>query len=112
MLIKSSLYNAKIAFIFGITGALLANFRFSIPGIEGGVSDAREIAALLSVLFITKWPYTFLVGLLVSLGGPFDALPTTITMHLIAVPLAWGIFQKFDYRKLKMNRHLTNCGQF
>jgi len=95
---SDNFYNLKISLFFGITGAILANFRFSIPGVEGGVSDAREIAALISILFITKWPYTFLVGLLVSLGGPYNALPTTIIMHLVAIPFAWSVFQKFNYK--------------
>jgi len=99
---SDNFYNLKISLFLGITGALLANLRFSIPGITGGTSDAREIAALISIFFLTKWPFSILVGILVSLGGPYNALPTTLLMHIIAIPLAWFFINSMKKKKITL----------
>ncbi len=76
--------------ILGITAALVSHLHFTIPGIEGGVSDAREIVALTSVVFFPNWLYALGVGLLAALGGPFgNALIPTFVMHAFAIPVAW-----------------------
>ncbi|OQY33531.1 MAG: hypothetical protein B6241_07550 [Spirochaetaceae bacterium 4572_59] len=74
--------------------------KFLIPGVDGAVSDAREVFALLSVLFLSNWVYSIGVALLATLGGPYDSLITTGIMHLSAVPLAWFMLSFFK-KKLK-----------
>ena len=38
--------------IFGGLSLILGLFKFEIPGVEGGVSDLREIPLLISVFYI------------------------------------------------------------
>ncbi len=86
--------------LFGIASASAAFIRFSIPGIEGGVSDPREIIALIGIVFLSHGIYAIGLGFLAALGGPYDNLLTTIIMHITALPLAW-IFLKNVKNRIK-----------
>jgi len=85
---------------FGIAAALAASITFSIPGIEGGVSDPREIIALIGVVYLSHGIYAVGLGLLAALGGPYDNLLTTIVMHITAIPCAW-VFLSIVKKRIK-----------
>lgn len=86
--------------LFGVVSALAAFIRFSLPGIEGGVSDPREIIALIGIAFLSHGIYAIGLGFLAALGGPYDNLLTTIIMHVTALPLAW-VFLKIVKKRIK-----------
>ncbi len=85
---------------FGIAAALAASITFSIPGIEGGVSDPREIIALIGIVYLSHGIYAVGLGLLAALGGPYDNLLTTIVMHITAIPCAW-VFLSIIRKRIK-----------
>jgi len=84
--------NIKYMVIFGLLAAVFANIKFTIPGLESGTSDAREILALISTAFLTHWIYAFGVGLIASFGA-YHNLLVNILMHVTAISLAWFILQ-------------------
>ena len=86
--------------LFGAAAALAAFITFSIPGVEGGVSDPREIIALIGIVYLSHGIYAVGLGFLAALGGPYDNLLTTIIMHVTAIPLAW-IFLKIIKTRIK-----------
>jgi len=85
---------------FGIAAALAASITFSVPGIEGGVSDPREIIALIGIVYLSHGIYAVGLGLLAALGGPYDNLLTTIVMHITAIPCAW-VFLSIIKKRIK-----------
>jgi signal transduction histidine kinase/CheY-like chemotaxis protein len=95
MYIKSQSENLLNMFGWGIMAAILANLSVSIPGIEGGVSDMREIAAIAGVAFISNWWYALGIGLLASCGGPYDdSLSFTVFMHITTIPASYFLYHK------------------
>ncbi len=84
----------KITLALGILSAIAGAMRFPIPGVIGAYSDARELVALSSVFFLVDWRSAILVGALSALSPPYDqSIILTFTMHIIAIPLAWKLFQ-------------------
>jgi signal transduction histidine kinase len=78
---------------FGILSQLLGKIRFYLPGMEGGGSDMREIAILLSVIYIPHWLYLIGVSFITSLSFPPGEIEvSTFLMHSTA-----GIFAWFSY---------------
>ena len=82
--------------IFGLLSALAANIKFSIPGVVGGTSDAREIVALIGLVFMPNWWYALGIGVLATLGGPYDYFLNTLFMHITAIPIAWFFLKKLE----------------
>jgi hypothetical protein len=67
---------------FGIISIILGTIRFSIPEMDGGGSDMREIGILLSVIFLPNWIYMIGVSFIASLNFPLNNLEvSTILMH-------------------------------
>ena len=93
MRIRSWSENLLNMFGWGIMAAVLANLSVQIPGLEGGVSDMREIAAVAGVAFVTNWWYALGIGVLAACGGPYDnSLPFTFFMHVISIPIIYFIY--------------------
>lgn len=89
---------------FGLLAAVFSYLRFTIPGVDGAVSDAREIVALFSVVFLSGWGYAAGVGLLAAFGGPYESsFLTGIVMHIVAIPAAWFFLH---WLKRKINKSL------
>ncbi len=89
----------KITLAFGLLSAIAGAMHFPIPGFVGAYSDARELVALSSVFFLADWRSALLVGALSALGPPFDqSTLMTLTMHIVAIPLAWKVFQYIKQR--------------
>ena len=80
--------------IFGLLSALAAYIKFSIPGVVGGTSDAREIIALIGLIFMPHWIYALGIGILATFGGPYDYLLNTLFLHITAIPIAWLFLNK------------------
>ena len=80
--------------IFGLLSALAAYIKFSIPGVVGGTSDAREIIALIGLIFMPHWIYALGIGILATLGGPYDYFLNTLFLHITAIPIAWLFLSK------------------
>jgi len=112
MHLKSRNENLINMFGWGIMAAVLANLSVRIPGIEGGVSDMREIAAIAGVAFLTNWWYALGLGLLAAAGGPYDdSLPFTFFMHIITIPATFFLYHKI-VRKVQstlLNPIVTFC---
>ncbi|MCK5077019.1 MAG: hypothetical protein KAR38_11620 [Calditrichia bacterium] len=52
---KSNIFlNLKYMILFGVLSALSAKVQFVIPGVEGAVSDPREIIAICSIVFLSN----------------------------------------------------------
>jgi len=93
MRLKSRNENLLNMFGWGLMAAILANLSVSIPGIEGGVSDMREIATIAGVAFLSNWWYALGLGILSACGGPYDnSLPFTFFMHIITIPATYFLY--------------------
>jgi signal transduction histidine kinase len=86
--------NLLIMLGFGVLSVILGYIRFSVPGMEGGGSDMREIGILLSILFLPNWIYILGVAIIGSLNLPPHNLEvSTILMHCTASLFAWFSYQ-------------------
>lgn len=99
---KTISQNLLLTAAFGLLGAGFSHISFQIPGIPGAVSDARELFSLSGIIFLSHPVYALLLGILVSLGGPYDALPVTLAMHIVTIPLAWMLLHAL---KCKLSHH-------
>jgi signal transduction histidine kinase len=80
---------------FGVLSLLLGKIRFYLPGMEGGGSDMREIAILLSVVYLPHWIYMVGVSFITSQVFPLgDMEVSTFLMHSTAGIFAW-LFYSF-----------------
>jgi signal transduction histidine kinase len=78
---------------FGVLSQLLGEIRFYLPGLEGGGSDMREIAILLSVIYLPHWLYLVGVSFITSLNFTPGAIEvSTFLMHCSAGIFAWVVF--------------------
>ena len=90
---KSRRENLLNMFGWGIMAAILANLSVYIPGLEGGVSDLREIPALSGIAFVSNIWYAIGIGVLAACGGPYDkSFPITLTIHLFSIPISYLIY--------------------
>jgi signal transduction histidine kinase len=83
-----------IMLTFGAISIILGYIQFTIPGMEGGGSDMREIGILLSIIFLPNWVYILGVAFLASLSFPLENLEvSTILMHFTASLFAWFFYK-------------------
>ncbi len=105
MSIKSAQY--RIVVVLGLLALLAANLRFSVAGVMDLSTDPREIVALTAVFFLRDWRAAVVVGILAGFGGPYDdTLWITIVMHIVAVPVAYFLYQLI--RKLYKNQWIIS----
>ncbi|MBN2644870.1 MAG: PAS domain S-box protein [Desulfuromonadaceae bacterium] len=100
--------NLMIMLALGLASAVLAKIQFVLPGLDGAVCDPREIAALISVFFLPSLGYVVGVAVLAALGGPYDYIPVTVGMHLLAIPAAWMTY-RLICRRVKTIAGITLC---
>jgi signal transduction histidine kinase len=87
------LRNLILMLAFGVFSLLLGKISFFLPGLEGGGSDMREIAVLMSVIYLPHWLYLVGVSFITSLSFPAGEIEvSTLLMHCTA-----GIFAWFSY---------------
>ena len=78
---------------FGLLSLLLGKIQFYIPGIEGSVSDLREIALIIGIFYFRHWTSVILVSLITSIGTPPEgSVLATFLMHLVALFVTYFIF--------------------
>jgi signal transduction histidine kinase len=96
---------------FGVLSILIGQIQFFIPGVEGGVSDFREIALLIGVFYFRYWVSIPLVSLITALATPANgSFFSTFSMHALALIVAFSFFQYLD--KQKINRFLNGLYWF
>jgi signal transduction histidine kinase len=82
--------NLFLILAFGALSQLLGKIQFYLPGMEGGMSDMREIAILFSVVYFPHWIYLIGVSFITSLSHPPDIFEvSTFLMHSTAGIFAW-----------------------
>ncbi len=85
--------NLLLMLAFGVLSQLLGKIRFFLPGMEGGGSDMREIAILLSVIYIPHWIYLIGVSFITSMSFSQDEIEvSTFLMHSTAGIFAWFFY--------------------
>lgn len=78
---------------FGLLSLLLGKIQFYIPGIEGSVSDLREIGLIIGVFYFRHWFSVIFVSLITSIGTPPDgSVLATFLMHSVALLSTYFIF--------------------
>ncbi|MBN1792001.1 MAG: hypothetical protein JW830_16000 [Bacteroidales bacterium] len=98
--------NIILMLAFGVLSLLLGQIRFYLPGMEGGGSDMREIAILLSVIYLPHWLYMVGVSFITSLKfSPFDIEVSTLLMHCSAGIFAW-VFYSFIHKRINRSYFL------
>jgi signal transduction histidine kinase len=95
------LRNLILVLAFGVLSQLLGKINFYLPGIEGDGSDMREIAILLSVIYLPHWIYMIGVTFITSLIFPLGEMEvSTFLMRCMAGIFAW-FFYFFISRRIK-----------
>ena len=89
MQLKNQLAYLALAVLLGIVTLLISKVQFVIPGAEIGFTDLREVIILASVIFMPRWYYAVIIGVIGSLVVPEGgSMATTIAIHVIAAPSA------------------------
>jgi signal transduction histidine kinase len=98
--------NLLVMLAFGVLSQLLGKISFYLPGMEGGESDMREIAILLSVIYLPHWLYLIGVSFITSLSfsnGEIEV--STLLMHCAAGIFAW-FFYSFIRKRINRSYYL------
>ncbi len=88
--IRPIIRNLLLMLAFGALSHLLGKISFYLPGMEGAGSDMREIAILLSVIYLPHWLYVIGVTFITSLnfhGSQMAVSP--LIMRCMAGIFAW-----------------------
>jgi hypothetical protein len=94
---RPSIRNLILILVFGLLSLLLGKIQFYLPGMEGGMSDMREIAILFSVIYFPHWIYLVGVSFITSLSIPLSGFEvSTFLMHSTA-----GIFFSLSQTNLQ-----------
>lgn len=98
-ILKNKIFSNFVKIIlFGSISFLLGLVRFDIPGIEGAVSDLREVPLLISVFYFTNPLYLIGVSLITALGTPPEgSIFSTFIMHAGALIIFWYINKLFKF---------------
>lgn len=88
--------------LFGALSLLLGLIQFNIPGVEGGITDLREIALLTSVFYQSHPVYLVGVSAITSIGTvPGGSVLSTFLMHAVALVIMWYYHQYLSSRSLR-----------
>jgi signal transduction histidine kinase len=98
--------NLLLMLAFGVLSQLLGKISFHLPGMEGGGSDMREIAILLSVIYLPHWLYLIGVSFITSLSFPNGEIEvSTFLMHCTAGIFGW-FFYSFIRKRISVSYYL------
>lgn len=91
----SSFWQEAIKIIaFGAFSLILGYIKFSLPGVEGGTSDMREFALLLSVFYFRHWVSVIPLAIITSIGFPFNGVyESTVIMHALPLIVAYWVYK-------------------
>jgi signal transduction histidine kinase len=91
---KTIYENAFHMVFFGLLSYLFGMVQFTMPGIDGGVSNLAEIPLLIA-LFHLKNPFTIIgMCLISSLATPAEgSYASTLIMHVLALMVSWLVYK-------------------
>ena len=90
---KPILKDFLLMVFFGVLSYLFGLIRFSVPGIEGTVSDLSEIPLLISVFHLSNPLYTIGASAISSIGTPVGgSFFSTLIMHSVSLIIYWIAF--------------------
>jgi signal transduction histidine kinase len=96
IILKSQL---GLSVIFGSLSLFLGMIKFEIPGMDGGLSDMREIPLLISIIYIQNPIYFLLESAITSLISPPEASRITIfAMHGVALIVGRHIYIRHIFK--------------
>ncbi len=92
---------------FGLMSLIMARVRFYMPGIDGSITDLREIALLISLFYFRHWLPIILISLITALGTPpeFSAI-SNFLMHVYPLLITYFIF-KFLNKKINNRIYIS-----
>ncbi|MDN4165860.1 hypothetical protein QWY31_10115 [Cytophagales bacterium LB-30] len=85
-----------ITLLLGGVSILMGLLQFHVPGVEGAVTDLREIPLLVAIFHISRSFYIFPLALLTALTSfiiPNTSYISTALMHVVGLGVAWYAFQ-------------------
>lgn len=84
-----------LTIFFGMLANVLGLLKLDIPGIEGAITDLREVAILISIVFVPHWLCFIGIAALSLITSPEDGpLITSFAMQLAAMLFALVIYRK------------------
>ena len=88
------IYKIGIMVGFGILSIIFGTIQFKIPGLTDSLSDLREVAIIISIVFIPNWILIIGISFITSLSVFIEGYSTsvfisTFIMHAIAGTFAW-----------------------
>lgn len=95
-----------LSLLFGVMSYIFGLVNFRVPGLEGSITDLREIPLLISLLYIRNPIYLIISCIITAFGAPLDgSYFSWFFMHLVALTAGWYAFQKirrpkYNYLKL------------
>jgi signal transduction histidine kinase len=98
---KPLLKDSLLMIFFGVLSYLFGLIKFSVPGIEGTVSDLSEIPLLISVFHLSNPFFAIGISAISSIGTPTGgSFFSTLIMHSVSLMVYWGIFNYFKKQNL------------
>ena len=90
--------------LFSCSTMVFGLIQFKIPGVEGSVSDLREIPLLASVFYLSNPLLTIGISALSSLAIPPEAsYLTTFVMHAIGLLISWYFYNYIKRKSLSFS---------
>ncbi len=88
--------------LFGALSYTLGLVQFQLPGMEGALTDLREVPLLISLFYLSNPLYIIGLSLITALGTPASgSFLSTFLMHSIALFISWYIYNNLIKRKIK-----------
>lgn len=89
---------------FGILSYVFGLINFSIPGVDGAISNMAEIPLLISIFYI-KNPFVILgICLISAIATPAEgSYISTFIMHFIALFISWIVYSKIIIKYKQAN---------
>jgi signal transduction histidine kinase len=97
---KPLLKDLLLMFLFGALTYLFGLVKFSIPGLDGAISDLRELPLLVSIFHLSNPLFTIGISAISALGTPPEgSYLASITMHSIPLIISWILFNYLKKQK-------------
>jgi len=94
--------------IFGLLSVLLGQIKFYIPGVEGGLTDLREIPLLIGVFYFRHWLPLILISIITSFNTPEIGIPfSNFAIHAFSLVITYFIYQAIN--KIVNNRFVLSA---
>lgn len=98
---KPFLKDFLLMILFGVLSYIFGLIRFSVPGIEGTVSDLSEIPLLISIFHLSNPFFAIGISAISSIGTPIGgSFFSTFLMHSVSLIIYWVIFNYLKKQNL------------